>query len=200
MGKLFPSNPQVQAQKEQETPLTPPSDEEKSQLLTALKSATEKRDYAQFGILIKKVYEHRWISEKDFYETESKAYVNATNELFEKGKLDESLKVSTDIYNLTPSGWRFRYLRVRTLERLGRQALEKKDLDKAESYVQTMFKIMFRPEGADLLADIYMVRINDALAAKDLKKAQELYAFIKDYEISAIPRKKLDELAKKLGV
>lgn len=172
-------------------------DEQKAALLSAINDAGEKEDYERLGDVLKEAYAQKYMTEKEFSEAESRAYVKATA-IFDKGDTQRALDIGTSVYNKVPEGWRFRYLRVRALERFGREALAKSDLDAAEKHAQTMLSMMFRPEGAELMADIYIVRINNALKADDMVSARTLYSFIKDYELSAGTKQKLDELAKQI--
>lgn len=202
--QFFPRSPQIEKQKDavKKEEILVPKDaakhavvrDEKAELLKSLKAAGEKGDYSAFAILIKQVYDRHWIGEKDFYEVESKTYVKATDELLEKGKLEESLKVSTEIFNQVPTGWRFRYLLIRTLEKMGRNAFDKGDLKTAEEQALKMQTIMFRPEAIDLLADIYAKKINDAMAKNDLVGAKAAYSFISDYELPKEKKAVLDAL------
>ena len=121
-------------------------------------------------------------------------YVYATDEYWKKGDLANSLRVSTIVYNQVPEAWRFRYLRIITLEKYGRNAFNSGDLKTAENYANQILQMMFRPEGADLLADIYISKINTNIKDGNTTLAKQNFNFIRDYEISANRREILNEL------
>lgn len=177
----------------------PLSVNEKEQLLADLKSAAEKEDYSAFADLLKKVYDKGWEQEKDFESAESEAYKKADKNYFTAGNYDKALEVSTIVYAKAPSGWRFRYLRTITLEKLGRIALEKGDLAGAEENALTILKMMFRPEGANLLADVYIRKINADISAKDKTKAESDLNYIWDFEASQDRRDTLTDLKNKIN-
>ena len=80
------------------------------------------------------------------------------------------------------------------LEKYGRQAFAKSDLVAAEGFAIDILKMMFRPEGTNLLADVYIKKIEIALASGDKSTARSAYDYIKDYEISPDRRTKLELL------
>lgn len=168
-------------------------------LLTLLRKATQKEDWESFGKAMAQVYEQRLIEQnQEFNKAESEAYVKATTYLDQEKDPQKALDVATQVYNLSPYGWRFNYLRVRALENLGRQAFAQKDLNTAESYAMQMLTIQYRPEGANLLADIYIQKIEQALKDGAKDKALQGYLTIKDYEISQDRRDKLNALSRQL--
>lgn len=171
----------------------------KEQLLLSLKSAAEAEDYLAFARHLKTVYEKGWNKEKDFESVESSAYVKADQTYFIPGNFQKTLEVSTIVYNEVPQGWRFQYLRVLALEKLGRMALEQNDLQSAENYATAILKMTFRPEGANLLADVYIQKIEESLKAGNLEDAQNQYTFIKDFEVSNDRRTRLEELKSQIG-
>lgn len=167
---------------------------EKQKLLTDLKLAADKEDYATFALLLKKVYDNGWQNEKDFTAIESAAYVSVDKKYFTTGDYAKSLEITTTVYNKVPSGWRFAYLRILTLEKLGRTAFEKGDLALAEQYALAILKMSFRLEGSNLLADVYIRKIEADIAAKNKSQAQADYDYIKDFEVSPDRTNKLNQL------
>ena len=169
------------------------------ELLAQLKAAADSHDYATFAQYLKMVYQKLWEGVKEFETVEKDLYVETDKNYFLKGDYGTALAISTTIYNVVPQGWRFRYLRVLVLEKLGREAFAKNDLAGAENYALAILQMMFRPEGANLMGDIYIKKIETDLAAGNIAQAQADYATIKDYEVSAEIRTKLDTLALKIG-
>jgi tetratricopeptide (TPR) repeat protein len=169
-------------------------DTRKEQVLVSLKSAAEAEDYPAFARYLKTAYEKGWNTEQDFESIESASYVKADQAYFIPGNYQKTLEISTIVYTQVPQGWRFQYLRVLALEKLGRMPLEQNNLAGAEEYAFTILKMTFRPEGANLLADVYIQKIEESLAAGNLQEALNQYAFIKDFEISDDRRARLNEL------
>ncbi len=168
-------------------------------LLNDIRHATQKEDWDEFGKLMAHVYEQRLIeANKEFNKAESEAYVKATTYLDQEKNPQKALDVATKVYDLSPYGWRFNYLKVRALETLGKQAFAEGNAQLAESYAMQMLTIQYRPEGANLLADIYIQRIEKALKEGSKEKAVQAYLTIKDYEVSQDRRDKLNQLARQL--
>ncbi len=176
-----------------------PSAEEKNQILAELKSAAEKEDYPTFADLLKKVYDNGWEKEKDFEKVESEAYMKVDKDYFMVENYDKAFEISTIVYDKAPSGWRFAYLRIITLEKTGRMALEKNDLAGAEEKALTILKMTFRLEGTNLLADVYIKKIEADIAAKNKVQATADYNYIKDFETSQDRRDKLNSLFVKIN-
>jgi len=172
----------------------------KEQLLVSLKSAAEAEDYPAFAQRLQTVYEKGWNKDMEFESIESSAYVKADKTYFIPGDYEKTLEISTIVYNLVPQGWRFQYLRVLALEKLGRMALESPyggspaGRQAAEDYANTILKMTFRPEGANLLADVYMKKIEESLQTGNVQEAQAAYLYIKDFEVSEDRRARLNEL------
>ena len=172
----------------------------KEQLLVSLKSAAEAEDYPAFAKHLKTAYEKGWNKDIDFESIESSAYVQADQTYFIPGNYQKTLEISTIVYNQVPQGWRFQYLRVLALEKLGRMALESPyggspaGRQAAEDYANTILKMTFRPEGANLLADVYMKKIEESLQTGNVQEAQAAYLYIKDFEVSEDRRARLNEL------
>ncbi len=181
---------------------------EKQQVLVDLKVTGEKEDYAAFAQNLKIAYDRNWVGEpgtpegpddpnknqSDYIKVESKIYVNVYNQYFLKEDYNKSLEISTLVYDQVPLSWRFRYLRILSLEKLGRLALEKGDLDTAQTHALTILQIMFRTEGANLLADVYIKKLEADIKTRNRSKANADYIFIKDYEVSADRMDKLNQL------
>ena len=171
----------------------------KEGLLSALKRAGEKEDYQNFAQYLKMIYQKQWDEEEDFARTESEIYMKVTENYFDKGDIDKALEISSLVYQEVPQGWRFRYLRIRCLEKLGRDAFSQGDLVKAEEYAMKILQMMYRPEGANLLADIYIKKIETNLLANDKAPALDNLNYIWDYEVSQDRRDKLTELKEQIS-
>ncbi|HLD20053.1 MAG TPA: hypothetical protein VJB93_02300 [Patescibacteria group bacterium] len=168
-------------------------------ILKDIRSATQKEDWDAFGKLMAQVYEQRLIeTNQEFNKAESEAYVKATTYLDKEKDSQKALDVATKVYDFSPYGWRFNYLKVRALETLGKQAFAEGNAQLAESYAMQMLTIQYRPEGTNLLADIYIQKIEKALKEGGTEKALQAYLAIKDYEISQDRRDKLNQLARQL--
>lgn len=171
----------------------------KEGLLSALKEAGEKEDYQSFTEYLKMVYQKQWDKEEDFTKAESEVYMKVTENYFDKGEVNKALEISDMVYKEVPQGWRFRYLMIRCLEKLGREAFEQGNLEKAEEFAMRILQMMYRPEGANLLADIYIQKIEASLVANDKTSALNNLNYIWDYEISQNRRDKLVELKEQIN-
>ncbi|HAZ16416.1 MAG TPA: hypothetical protein DCY49_00765 [Candidatus Jacksonbacteria bacterium] len=168
-------------------------------LLKDIRLATQKEDWDEFGKLMAQVYEQRLIeTNKEYNKVESEAYVKATTYLDQEKDPQKALDVATKVYELSPYGWRFNYLKVRALETLGKQAFAEENAQLAESYAMQILTIQYRLEGANLLADIYIKKIEEALKAGGKDQALQAYLAIKDYEVSQDRKDKLNQLARQL--
>ena len=165
----------------------------KEELLLGVKEAVEAEDYALFAQYLKTAQEKGWYEEADFQAVESAAYVKADETYFIPGDYEKTLEVSTLVYDAVPEGWRFRYLRILALEKLGRLALEKNDLKGAEEYALTILRMSFRLEGTNLLADVYIQKIEKSLASGNKIEAQEALNYIWDFEVSEDRRAQLEK-------
>ncbi|MEK7069216.1 MAG: hypothetical protein AAB945_00275, partial [Patescibacteria group bacterium] len=94
----------------------------------------------------------------------------------------------------------FRYLRIVTLHKYGRNAFDVGDLKTAEDYANQILQMMFRPEGANLLADVYIKKIETNVKDGNTNLAKQNLDFIWDYEVSADRRTILEDLKKQLGL
>lgn len=153
-------------------------------LLVQLQKTVDARDFESFANVLLEVYKKKWNGVKEFMALESKLYVYATNEYWAKGDLKNSLKVSTIVYNKVPEGWRFRYLRIVTLHKYGRNAFESGDLATAENYANQILQMMYRPEGAHLLADVYISKIETNIKDGNIDMAKQNLEFIWDFEVN----------------
>ena len=172
---------------------------EKEKLLANLKTAGDREDYAAFAGFLATVYEKNWAGDKDFETVGSAAYVVATDKYYRTGDYAKSLEVATIVYNKAPMGWRFTYLRIVSLEKLGRAALAKGDLASAQYYALTILQMSFRLEGSNLLADVYIKKIQADLEAKNKSQALADYNYVKDFEVSADRTDKLNQLKAQIG-
>ena len=170
----------------------------KEELLLSLKEAAEADDYALFAKYLKAADEQGWYKEADFQKVESAAYIKADQTYFIPGDYNKTLEVSTLVYNAVPQGWRFLYLRVLALEKLGRLDLEGNDLEGAKEYALTILRMVFRTEGANLLADVYIEKIEGSLEAQNKTEAQEFLDYIWDFEVSEERREQLIELKEQI--
>lgn len=178
------------------------------EVLAHMKAAAERQDYEKFAVNLKIAYDKNWIAEvtqtseagqkqNDFVIVERDLYVKET-EAFHKGAVEHTLRVGTIIHKAVPQSWRFRYLRTRSLEKLGRDALNVNDLAKAEDYAKQILAIMYQAEGVNLLADVYIKKLEEDLAAKNLEQGMKDYNFIVGYQISEDKLARIEELRKKL--
>ena len=185
------------------TPIKKPVDivsDEEAKLLADLKKAVDARDFESFANVLATVYKNQLGNKKEFTTLESALYVYATDTYWVKGDLENSLRVSNIVYNKVPEAWRFRYLRIVTLEKYGRNAFNAGDLKIAEDYANQILKMMYRPEGANLMADIYISKIKTNINNQDLNSAKNNLGYIWDYEVSADRRATLEDLKKQLGL
>lgn len=166
-------------------------------LLARLKKSVDDRNFETFPDLLLEVYKNQW-KNKEFIAQESALYVFATNEYWVKGNLSKTLEVSTKVYNKVPEAWRFRYLRVLALEKYGRNAFNAGDLVGAENYAMQILRMMFRPEGANLMGDIYIKKITDNIAGGNIDMAKQNLQYIWDYEVSEDRRATLEGLKSQL--
>lgn len=173
------------------------SPEEKKKLQLELSAAAEKTAYTQFAELLKKVYDNGWQGEEDFKKIESKLYVDATT-VFTNGETQKALDTANTIYSRVFESWRFKYLKVRALEKLGKDAYDAGNLDKAQSYAQQIMSIEFRPEGVNLMARIYIKQAEDLIKAGDRVKAKSILMQSSGMEIATELRQKIDEMLKGL--
>ena len=173
---------------------------EQETLLIKLRKSVNDRDFETFASLLQEVYKNQWNDIKEFTEAESNMYVYATNTYWVKGDLANSLRVSTVVYSKVSGGWRFRYLRIVTLEKYGRNAFNAGDLTTAENYANQILQMMYRIEGANLLADIYISKIQTNIKNGDIAMAQQNLIFIWDYEVSQDRRETLRNLKTQLGL
>lgn len=173
---------------------------EQQNLLTKLQKNVDARDFESFANTLLEVYKKEWSGIEEFKKAESELYVYATDTYWVKGDLVNSLKVSTIVYDKVPEAWRFRYLRIVTLEKYGRNAFGVGDLSTAENYANQILQMMFRPEGTNLLADIYISKINTNIKDGNITLAKQNLGFIWDYEVSADRRTILTDLKTQLGM
>lgn len=167
---------------------------DKASVLADLKLAGDKEDYVSFAQFLKIVYANNWQTEKDFDSAESAVYVKIDKTYYTPGNYTKSLEITTIVYNQVPASWRFLYLRVLSLESLGRAALAKGDLATAQTDALAILKMTFRLEGTNLLADIYIQKIQVDVAAQNKTQATTDYNYIKDFEVSADRTSKLNQL------
>ncbi len=172
---------------------------EQKALLAKLQKTVDDKDFESFAVLLLEVYKNQWTS-KEFTAVESQMYVYATNEYWVKGDLENSLKVSTIVYDKIAEAWRFRYLRIITLEKYGRNAFDAGDLQTAEDYANQILQMMYRPEGANLMADIYIAKINIDIEEGNIELAKQNLGFVWDYEVSEARRDTLTDLKTQLGL
>ncbi len=173
---------------------------EQTALLARLQKTVDDKDFNAFADVLLEVYKKDWGNKKEFSAVESKMYVYATNEYWVKGDLENSLRVADIVYTKVVEGWRFRYLRIVTLEKYGRNALNAGDLVKAESYANQILQMMYRPEGANLMADIYIAKIEQNIKDGKLELAKQNLGFIWGFEVSQDRADKFEALKKQLGL
>lgn len=173
---------------------------EQKDLLAKLQKTVDTRDYEAFAVVLEQVYKNQWGEKEAFKKAESDFYVYTTDKYWTKGDLANALKFSTIVFNKVPEAWRFRYLRIVTLHKYGRNAFDVGDLKTAEDYANQILQMMFRPEGANLLADVYIKKIETNVKDGNTNLAKQNLDFIWDYEVSADRRTILEDLKKQLGL
>ncbi len=171
--------------------------EEKKALQDQLQKAADSKDYAAFGGLLAQVYANGWEGEDDFRKIESGLYVKGT-ELFVAGKLDEAAKMADTIYAKVYESWRFKYLRIRCLQKYGQNAFDKGDLATAQKYAMQIMSIEFRPEGVNLMAKIFIKQAQDAIKNGDKALAKKILMQSNEMEIDPALRKQIDDMMKNL--
>lgn len=174
--------------------------EEQQDLLAKLQKSADARDFESFASALEEVYKNQWSGIKEFTKAESDFYVYATDTYWAKGDLENSLKVSTIVYGKVPEAWRFRYLRIVSLEKYGRNAFNAGDLKTAENYANQILQMMYRPEGANLLADVYISKIKTDIKSGNTALAKQNIGFVRDFEVSQDRRDALNDLSKQLGL
>ncbi|MFZ2390803.1 MAG: hypothetical protein WAW15_03225 [Minisyncoccales bacterium] len=166
----------------------------KEGILSAMDYYGKLEDFDNFSKYLKVMYQNQWDKDPNLEKKESEIYMDVTTKYFDINNINEALRISTIVYNEVSQGWRFRYLRIRCLEKIGRDAYIQNDLVKAEEYAMKILQMMFRLEGSDLLADVYIKKIEDNLAKEDKMAAANNLNFIWDYEVSQDRRDRLTEL------
>jgi hypothetical protein len=171
----------------------------KEGVLAAMDYYGKSEDFENFSKYLKIMFQNQWDRDVNLEKKESEIYMNVTEKYFDTGNIDEALRISTIVYNEVPQGWRFRYLRIRCLERMGKDAFNQNDLVKAEEYAMKILQMMFRIEGSDLLADVYIKKIESDLLKGNKASAKNNLLYIWDYEVSQDRRDKLTELKNTIG-
>jgi type II secretory pathway pseudopilin PulG len=171
----------------------------KEQALQDLKNAFSEKDFEKFASELGVAYKNQWAKENDFQSIESQAYMFATEQYFDKGEIQKALDIANIVYPKSFEGWRFKYLRIRCLEKLGRDAFSQNDLVGAEKYASQILQMSYRIEGANLIADVYIKKIESAIAAGNNQLATESLKFIWDYEVGRDRRDKLIQFATQLN-
>ncbi len=167
-------------------------------MIADLTAALKAEKYDAFADLLAQIYQRGLQGDQDFTKIESQLYVKGT-EYFTEGLTDQAYKMANTVFAKVFESWRFKYLKIRCLERYGQLALDKKDYAQAKDYARQILTIEFRPEGADLTAKIAIQEAQAALQKKDMTAAKAALAPTIDLEINPDLRKQVDELAKKIG-
>ncbi|OPZ92268.1 MAG: hypothetical protein BWY74_01664 [Firmicutes bacterium ADurb.Bin419] len=166
----------------------------KEGLLFLLDKYGKEEDFTNFAKYLTIVYVNEWDKDSLLESKESEIYMNVINKYFNKGEIEETLRISDIVYEKVPQSWRFRYLKIMAMERMGRDAFEIGDLATAEDIALKILQMMYRPEGANLLADVYIKKIENDIEKEDLNSARNNLYFIWDYEVSDDRREKLEEI------
>jgi len=194
-NKSVPQNTPNQEENNQTEEGTPTFDlTTKEGVLAAMDYCGNLEDFDNFSKYLKEMYRNQWDKDPNLEAKESEIYMDVTTKYFDNGNIDEALRISSIVYAEVPQGWRFRYLRIRCFEKIGRDAYNQNDLTKAEENAMNILKMMFRLEGSDLLADVYIKKIESNLAQGNKVAAASNMDFIWDYEVSQDRRDKLNEL------
>jgi len=192
---------QKDPQQEEEQTETPIIDTTtKEGLLSALDKYGKAEDFENFAKYLKIVYQNQWDNDESLGKKESEIYMAVTTKYFDTGNIDEALRISSIVFKEVPQGWRFRYLKIRCLEKMGRDAYNANDLVNAEKYAMDILQMMYRPEGANLLADVYIKKIEDNLLKGDKASAEYNIWYVWDYEVDQDRRDKLTELKQTIGI
>lgn len=165
----------------------------KEDLRQRLNEAKEKDDYNSFANALGVIYEKGLEGDEDLLKIESEMYIKGTG-YFDNSEIDKAYEMANTIYDKVFLSWRFKYLKIRCLEKYGRDEFEKNDYNKAEEHAMKILQIEFRPEGANLLGDIYIKKIENNLLSGDKKSAQNNLNTIWDYEVDESRRNRLTEL------
>ena len=165
----------------------------KEDLEQRLNEANKNNDYAAFADALAVVYKKGLEADENLVKIESEMYMKGTG-YFESGEIDKAYEMADVIYSKVFSSWRFRYLKIRCLEKYGRDEFEKGNYDKAGEYAIKILQIQFRPEGANLLGDVYIKKIENNLSAGDKEAALNNLNYIWDYEVDETRRSRLTEL------
>lgn len=166
----------------------------KQGLSDILKQTADQDDYENFAKYLKIAYQNLWETDELFSKIESDLYVKAAEQYFDQNNITRALEASSIVYEQVPQSWRFRYLKIRSLEKQGRDALAQNDLATAEAKAMAILQMLYRREGADLLADVYIQKIQANIQDADQQLALENIYFIWDYEVSDVQREQLTDL------
>lgn len=168
------------------------------ELAEKLKKAIDERDYETFGNVLRIIYDYNWQDKKDLVALESKMYVIGTDEYYKKGNIEEGLKMANIISGKVFESWRFNYLKILCLEKLGLNELEKGNYDEADNYAMEILSIEFRPEGVDLHARAIMEKAKKLIATGNKDEAIKYLEEVKDYELSAERKKEVENFIKEM--
>lgn len=171
---------------------------EETKIYEKFKNAIDSNDFKKVGELLAVLYEKGWINKKEFNDLEKEIYVKVDKNYFIPGNFEKSLEITRIIYEQARLSDRFRYLFILSLEALGKKALLEKNYSKAEEYATRILQIMYRPEGVNLLADIYLEKIQNKLKSGDKNGAMNDWNFIMRFELTDEKKKKLLPLENKL--
>ncbi|MFH1030178.1 MAG: hypothetical protein V1770_02870 [bacterium] len=164
------------------------------ELADKLKKAIEEKDYEEFGNTLKIIYNYNWQDKKDLVALESKMYVIGTDEYYKKGNLEEGLKMANIISGKVFESWRFNYLKILCLEKMGLNEFEKGNYNEADKYAMEILSIEFRPEGVDLHARASIEKAKSAYKDGKIDEALSFLAKVEDYDLTKERREEIEKL------
>lgn len=164
------------------------------ELAKKLRKAIDEKNYEEFGNTLEIIYDYNWQDKKDLVALESKMYVIGTDEYYKKGDLEEGLKMANIISGKVFESWRFNYLKILCLEKLGLNELEKGNYDKVDKYALEILSIEFRPEGVDLLARANIGKAKSAYKNGKVDEALGFLTKVEDYDLTKERREEIEKL------
>jgi len=174
------------------------SDASQLALAKQLRQAIDAKNFADFTTALRTVYDKRLDTAEAFKALESEMYVYVTENYFVKKNYNESLRLANIVFDKVFESWRFSYMKIVSLKGLGDIEFAKGNLDKADSYAMDILAIEFRPEGADLHAQVNIAKAKIAKAAGKIDEAKALLNDALKYELTADRKAEANKLLSEL--
>lgn len=175
----------------------PLSEQQKNELLTKLQQAASKDDAATFAKTLSHIYKNNWNSDPDLRKQENDFYMKWFAKLTKEP--DNVLKIAEAVYSEVPESFKFKYLKIHALEKMGLEAFKKGEYEKAKDYASQMLAIEHRPEAINLLAKSLYEEANTAFRKKEYVKVKSLLKLALEMQTEDPDiKKKLEELQKKV--